>query len=360
MQQFGFHAANKRPLNVDEMLDVGGTHYVVIVTDEIPWLDMVKKIRVRRPLATILLRPYFVSDLFQNPIEVARWAYNKILPALPYTKHIVVGNEFNIETPVFAAAMYLPQHWKVLNQWNVQSIRTLWGLNDELRIHWPAISPQVGDDKSQMNPPGMEYCRESIEMADELDCHIYWPPGCHLQDCFGLRYQWVHELFPNKTLFVSECGPNDVRRPDAGQEIVDWYKELQKYPYVRGTALFSWNWGEDNATWNYYDKPDLVAKLTAFPKAPVAANPEPWPTTQEVKEAVFRNLFPQGVPYNPQTAFWSIAKREGATCPLTREFDHNGFRMQAWTRRWSSTFVTLARIDKWGDIRVYEYDEGLL
>jgi len=261
------HGPNKTPTEISRMLAVGLDCYTVV-----DHFEQVRQIRTVRPNGVILIRPYFTGGLAVDPVETAQRACDHMVQYLDVTKHLVIGNEPNIEGPFDAME---PNSWKGLNNWVLRTAEVVRRNLPEVVLHFPAVSPGVGDDPDILNPPGLEYCREAVEECDVLDQHVYFPGRSapawayeqRFEPWYGRRMLWHHRLFPNKWIYLSECGPNDVRPVGTGEDIIAFFRILEvEFPYWFGGALYQWNWGKGNDHLNYYDKGYVTEPLRMAPK----------------------------------------------------------------------------------------------
>jgi len=95
----------------------------------------------------------------------------------------------------------------------------------------------------------------------------------------------VHELFPNKYLFVSECAPNDYRRPSAAQEVVEWFQDLYRRKYMRGGTAFTWMWNWERQYHIIQNKPHIVGAMSSADK-PLVEVPTSWEVGEELDVVV--------------------------------------------------------------------------
>lgn len=265
--RWGIHGPNKTPTRISGMVGMGLDCYTVVDR-----FEQVRQIRNARPDSVILIRPYFTGGLSADPVKTAERACDHMLGYLDVTQHLVIGNEPNIEGPFEAMD---PDSWKGLNKWVLETVGVVRRELPQVVVHFPAVSPGVGDDPDIMSPPGLEYCRDAVNECDVLDQHVYWPgreaPAWAYEERFkewyGRRMLWHHRLFPDKWICLSECGPNDVRPLGTGEDIVAWYRILEaEFPYVFFTSLFMWFWGKKKDYLNYCDKPWLIERITEAAK----------------------------------------------------------------------------------------------
>lgn len=336
--RYGMHGPNKDPTAISSMVALGMDCYTVV--DK--W-EQVNQIRAARPNALILLRPFFAGGMANDPVLTAQRSCDHAIQFLDKTLHLVVGNELNIEGPFEALN---PDSWKKMNEWVLKTVEVVRKNLPQAILHFPAISPGVGDDPDIMNPPGLGYCREAIEACDILDQHVYWPGRSapswaweqRFEDWYGRRMKWHHALFPNKYLFLSECGPDDVRPLGTAEDIIEWFRILEdEFAYVLGGSLFMWNWGLENDYLNYYDKPYITGPLRdaekkrfelpktwVFDEGPEPPGPPPSPEgniAEWLLEGLDKHLPPwsEWVGYNPHTSLTRAARDAGLGLAISGE-----------------------------------------
>lgn len=359
--RWGIHGPNHDPTNLESLLGLGFDNFVVV--DK--W-EQVAFIRDRNPNAIILLRPYFEHGMNRGPTALAHWACDFLAPYMQYSKHVVIGNELNIEGPF---DQNRPDEWRRMNDWVLATVRVVRSRLPEAIIHFPAISPGIGDDPNVMSPPGLEYCRAAIDACDILDQHCYWPIikwEERFRPWFGRRMLWHHRLFPNKYIFISEAGPTDNRPAGTADDLIEWFRIIEnEFPYCLGGNLYMWNWGPSAPMFNYHDKPELLARLRAAPKR-LFEVPDSWvydgnpPDNPSGDfEEWYRNYgwnhCPWGeIPYNPNAALPKAARAAGLGVPLAPEerFARNG---KAWAGQRFALGFAYCEVGDWGNVRVAKY-----
>jgi len=353
--KLGIYAPNKDPEEKETMISIFGNGCYSIVDK---W-HLLGYIREKCPDATILMRPFFEGGMSRNPEEIANWACDFVADKMHLSRHLVIGNELNLESPGFDHTNV--DHWRSMDDWIYRTIQVVRARLPNAIMHWPALSPGIGDDPN-VPPTGMRCCERSINAADVLNVHTYWPDGQEGSVWYGRRYEMVHELFPHKYMFLDECGPGELRRDNAAAEITQWIREVYSVDYVIGLTLFMWNWSVDPH--NYYNKPKILDALRALEK-PTMELPDDWvydggqsPGAAEF-EAWYRNWawnnMPWGqVPFNPDAAFPRAARAAGFGAPLVPEdrFDWEGRRWAG--QRFVSGFVYCVEGD-WANVRVAKY-----
>jgi hypothetical protein len=80
----------------------------------------------------------------------------------------------------------------------------------------------------------------TIRKFDAWGVHCYWQADRHADPYFGRSYERAHELLPDKPIIITECGDSTVGRSPAEKTPIylDWFREVDKQPYVLGTALY--------------------------------------------------------------------------------------------------------------------------
>lgn len=291
MNRWGMHAPNNaRPRSMGEFFDAGFENYTVLNGNE----NLIPEIRNRYPDAKILVRMYLTQWDKKDPAEWSREVADFMNRQRPFTNQVTWANEQNLdieghplaaspERPIPPVALY-----QDINKWNVEMIRRLRELIPWARLHYPAFANDHSDDKNQGGYVGLEICRPGIQAADVMDCHVYWrvDEGPLTLDG-GQRFVLTHNLFPDKPIFISECGNFAVRDPRTPEQYVRWVYSLYHYPYVEGATFFIWDsdGAEENAPNVIVESGGLVRTLRETSKAepvelpPVPSAPPPTPMT---------------------------------------------------------------------------------
>lgn len=245
MNRWGIHAPNNaRPRNMGEFFDAGFENYTVLHGNE----PLIPEIRNRYSDAQILVRMYLTNWNIKDPAEWSREVADFMNRQRPFTNQVTWANEQNLDLeghpqgaspqqPVPPASLY-----QDINNWNVEMIRRLRESIPWARLHYPAFANDHSDDKNQGGYVGLEICRPGIEAADVMDCHVYWrvDDGPLTLDG-GQRFVFTHNLFPDKPIFISECGNFAVRDPRSPEQYIRWMQSLYHYPYVEGATFFIWD-----------------------------------------------------------------------------------------------------------------------
>jgi len=280
--RWGMHAPNNnRPRNMGEFFDAGFQNYTVLHGNE----NFIPEIRGRYPNAKILVRMFLTNWDEKNTSEWAREIAEVMNRNRPFTNEVTWANEQNLDLeghpqgaspqqPVPPASLY-----RDINAWNLEMIRRLRQVIPWARLHYPAFANDHSDDKNQGGYVGLEICRQSIEAADVMDCHVYWRvDDGPLTTDGGQRFTLTHSFFPNKPIFISECGNFAVRDQRSPEQYVRWMHSLYHYPYVEGATFFIWDSdaAPENALNKITDNGALVRTLRETPKdAPAQLPPIP-------------------------------------------------------------------------------------
>lgn len=242
--RWGIHAPNAGFRRMDDFYAAGFQNYTVLHVNA----DLVPLIREKYPHARILIRMYLQNWYATQPEEWARAVIENAERLRPFTNEITWANEQNLDLeghpqgasmqqPVPPASLY-----QDIDVWNLEMIRRLREKIPWARLHYPAFANDHSDDKNQGGYVGLEICRASIERADVMDCHCYWrPDDGPLTLDGGQRFTYTHSYFPDKPIFISECGNfavQDARSPD---QYITFMHSLYHYPYVEGATFFIWD-----------------------------------------------------------------------------------------------------------------------
>lgn len=266
MNRWGIHAPNNaRPRSMGEFFDAGVANYTVLHGNE----SLIPEIRNRYPDARILVRMYLTEWDERDPAEWSREIADFMNRVRPFTNEVTWANEQNLDIeghpqaaspaqPIPPASLYHD-----INKWNVEMIRRLRETIPWARLHYPAFANDHSDDKNQGGYVGLEICRPGIQAADVMDCHVYWrvDDGPLTLDG-GQRFVLTHNFFPDKPIFISECGNFAVRDPRSPEQYVRWMHSLYHYPYVEGATFFIWD--SDGAAEN---APNVIVESGALVRA---------------------------------------------------------------------------------------------
>lgn len=272
MNPWGIHAPNNaRPRNMGEFFAAGFQNYTVLSGNE----NLVPEIRQRYPNAQILIRMFLTQWDERDPAQWSREIADFMNRNRPFTNQVTWANEQNLDLeghpqgasvnrPIPPVSLYQDIH-----KWNMEMIRRLRELVPWARLHYPAFANDHSDDKNQGGYVGLEVCRPSIQAADVMDCHCYWNVDAGpLTLDGGQRFVLTHNFFPEKPIFISECGNFAVRDPRAPEQYVTWMQSLYNYAYVEGATFFIWDsdGAAENASNVITDSGALVRTLRETPK----------------------------------------------------------------------------------------------
>jgi GH24 family phage-related lysozyme (muramidase) len=267
MSKLGIHFPNAGFRDLDALWSVPWDHFVVLHLNR----EWVPEIRLRYPQATILVRAYLENWAATEPDgwarSIAQWAEE----LRPFNIELTFANEQNLAAeghPMGArpGAEYPPASlYQDILDWDVAVISELRALLPWATIHFPALSQGHSDDRSDAGYIGFEMLRDAVEMCDVLDAHVYWDESTNGQreDIYlGERYRLLHSLFPNKPIYISECGtlPSGPARND--NRVTDWIEALPDY--VAGACWFIWDSDLQNQPWILRDIPPRVQALRAY------------------------------------------------------------------------------------------------
>ncbi len=267
MSKLGIHFPNAGFRDLDTLWSIPWDHFVVLHLNR----EWVPEMRVRYPRATILVRAYLENWATTEPVgwarSIAQWADE----LRPFNIELTFANEQNLAAeghPMGArsGAEYPPSSvYQDILEWDVAVISELRALLPWATIHFPALSQGHSDDRPDAGYIGFEILRDAVEMCDVLDAHVYWDESTtgQREDIYlGERYRLLHSLFPNKPIYVSECGtlPSGPGRNDI--RITDWIDALPEY--VAGACWFIWDSDFKNQPWILLDRPPSVQALRAY------------------------------------------------------------------------------------------------
>jgi hypothetical protein len=267
MNKFGIHAPNKGFRDIDGMLGMGVDCFTVLQLNS----DLIPRIRQARPHAVILVRHYLSKWTDNDPVEWARTCAVVADGLRPYTLHHTLANEQNL--PEEGGGM--SREWFIrINDWNLKSIAEFKRLCPWAVVHWPALASGHSEDKDDFEDGtiGYEICRPSIELADVLDHHDYWNTpdqlfGTELSLWYAFRFRWAHEFFPQKPIFISECGwMGHGQDPNAGDHYLYFFGKLYDYPYVIGATPFIWDSGPEHGGQIWAGNERLIQAITQAQK----------------------------------------------------------------------------------------------
>ncbi len=242
--RWGIHAPNAGFRRMGEFFDAGFQNYTVLHVNQ----DLIPQIRERYPNARILVRMYLQNWYRTDPASWARDIADIANRLRPFSNELTWANEQNLDLeghPLGASPanpIPPPSLYDDINRWNLEMIRRLREALPWARLHYPAFANDHSDEQNQGGYVGLEICRPSITAADVMDCHVYWnvEQGPLTLDG-GQRFVLTHNFFPDKPIFISECGNFAVEDPRTPEQYVTFIRSLYHYPYVEGATFFIWD-----------------------------------------------------------------------------------------------------------------------
>jgi lysozyme len=264
MSKLGIHFPNAGFRNLDALWSIPWESFVILHLNR----EWVPEIRLRFPKATILVRAYLKDWTTADPVEWAREISQWANQLRSYNIEITFANEQNLAAeghPLGArpGIDYPPASvYRDILHWDMAVIRELRAEVPWAVIHFPALSQGHSDDQGDAGYVGFEILRKAVQMCEVLDAHIYWDerkPGQRQDLHYGERYRLLHSLFPDKPIFISECGSNWSDTGEAGQAVALWLKRLPDY--VTGACWFIWDSDAENRPWILRDMPLIVEAM---------------------------------------------------------------------------------------------------
>lgn len=276
--RWGIHAPNAGFRRMDDFFAAGFQNYTVLHVNE----NLIPQIREKFPNARILVRMYLQNWFNTKPEDWAREITDIANRIRPFTNEITWANEQNLDLeghpqgasihqPVPPASLYQDIH-----AWNLEMIRRLRETIPWARLHYPAFANDHSEDKNQGGYVGLEICRPGIERADVMDCHCYWrPDDGPLTLDGGQRFTYTHAYFPEKPIFISECGNFAVQDARSPEQYIAFIHSLYNYPYLEGATFFIWDSdaAPENALNVIQRSGALIQALRNAPKEPPANLP---------------------------------------------------------------------------------------
>jgi len=147
---------------------------------------------------------------------------------------------------------------------------------DGIKLIFPGLAVPHND------LPWLEYCQTAIDHSDALGVHDYWQNPTlteknHLNPAWGQKHTLYHQRFPDKDIYILEAGnsnrqaqpvPYPLPEGDMAQELVDWYTQVAKSPYVKAACPFLLSspdptWTRDGFTWIDGARPKAVVNRVA-------------------------------------------------------------------------------------------------
>lgn len=275
MNKFGIHCPNKGFRELEKMLAMGVDNFTILHMNG----ELLPRIRESRPKAVILVRHYLKSWPERDPIRWARECAKRAIMMRRWTLHHTMANEQNL--PEEGGG--LSKEWfQRIDHWNYASIREFKRLCPWAIVHWPALASGHSEDQDDFDDGtiGYEICRRSIDLSDVLDHHDYWfePEQLFEEEIaqwYAFRFAKAHSFFPDKPIFMSECGWfNRAHHPEANEHYKYFFQRLYDYPYVIGATPFIWDSGPEHGPQIWVGNEALIAAITQAEK-PEVEYPKP-------------------------------------------------------------------------------------
>lgn len=91
--------------------------------------------------------------------------------------------------------------------------------------------------------PYVNFWQANLEVIRKFDAwgvHCYWQGENHISREWGRAYEIAHELVPDKPIIITEFGDSTNNRTPQEKTpfYQEWYREVNKKPYILGTALY--------------------------------------------------------------------------------------------------------------------------
>lgn len=296
--RWGIHAANFAPngryRRLDDFLAAGFRNYTILHLNG----DLIPQIRAQYPEARVLVRMYLTKWIERDPAEWAREIAAWANPFQSFNIELTWANEQNLDLEGHPQGASVRQPlppvslYRDINQWNLEVIRRLRESVPWIKLHYPAFANGHSDDQDDAGYVGLEICRPSIQAADVMDCHTYWdvetgPLQTIDRVSGGQRFTLTHNRFPDKPVFISECGNFAVSDPRTPDQYVQWMHSLYNYDYVQGATFFIWDSDDapENAR-NVIQRADTLVRMlrdvskeppSVLPPVPKITVPQPPP-----------------------------------------------------------------------------------
>lgn len=265
---YGMHIPNGEIQDLDGLLSLGVSHYTLLHHE----LRYVPRLRAASPDGVIEMRFYLATWSALDPREWARRC------ADVYTRdrggwslqglgcRVRPANEMNLLTE---GGGDTPEAYRAINRWLAEFARAFRALVPGAVLHWPAVAYGHGEDEY-----GYALCRESVALYDVVCCHPYWFEPEQVTDrYYGARFELLHAAFPDTPVFCSEAGNFNVTRASTPDEMVAWFENLYRYPYVIGGTPFLWEDPTGAHRSNDWSRnPALIERVRNQSKRPVVQN----------------------------------------------------------------------------------------
>lgn len=270
MNKYGIHISNKRHREFERLLRLGVSHFTGLHLNA----NELRRVRDTLPEAHILVRFYLPKWSEKDPM---RWAWecaDWVRANRSVTTHFTPANEMNLP---FEGGGWTPEWYSRIDEWLLIWEREFRKLVPDAVLHWPALAQghyEDGrhEDGYDLDWAGYEICRESIQRYDVMDVHPYWMQGGKgLWDGLGRWYAWRFladrpRFFPDKDVFISECGNFAAQSPTALAEFLYFFEELYDHEWVVGATPFIWDSGPEHKDNIWVGNDCLIEGIAAYPK----------------------------------------------------------------------------------------------
>lgn len=269
--QFGIHLGNRPGGNrgIEELLALGFHNYTSLHFNTGEML----RVREKYPNALILIRFYQSEWSDHDPIEWAEWCakyyFEHDLGAI--TDHFTPANEMNLPNEGGGWRMI---DYQRINAWLLAWAQRFRELVPGVILHFPALAFGHAEDTG-----GYERLCEALEEYDVIDYHPYWHTQEQLFDprlsrWYAFRFVSDHEkFFPDKPVFISECGNWDVGRRTTSSEFIFFFESLSQWPWVLGATAFIWDSGGEHRANRWMDSQFLRETMRQVYKPIIAKTP---------------------------------------------------------------------------------------
>ncbi len=282
----GIHWPNSGYHDVDKLLNINWGCFTLLHMDR----GQCKTIREKYPNAPIMMRAY--PDPSWNQWNPEQWATKVVEYATEVRQYTILwtpANEQNLKGEGHQEGAY-PGHYPTrkcyedIQAWNMRVIIEIKRLAPWIILVYPALSQGNSDDQNDAGYVGFEILRPSVELCPAIGVHTYFecqvPSNTWNSPWYGQRYKRVHNLFPNKPLFINEYSPIPQKAPEVPGTIKPWLDSLPDY--VMGATCFIWDSDGANSEWTIYNKPALVQALKDYqPGGPPPIPPDPGGSVRE-------------------------------------------------------------------------------
>jgi hypothetical protein len=231
-------------------------------------IDVHKQLRAEYPDALIVARLF--ASMRGGPWPAADFAreFHDPIQALQGTvEWFEVHNEPNHDRDTEGFG-HTPEQFKEFNDWAIDVLGRLRANHPWAKFVFPGqlVDPGQHVDFWKAN-------LEAIRQFDAFGVHCYWQQNNHLSRDWGACYQVAHELVPGKPIIITEFGDSTNERSPADKISFyrEWYAEVDKQPYILGTAVYilggTPDWIERPGVPNFDVTDDMARAIGRLPRA---------------------------------------------------------------------------------------------